>query len=272
MKAFSPGHITAFFSPIYNDDPLETGSIGAGITTKKGVYVDLELSDSNSILIEGKKTEFEPIENVLDLLKIEAEVEITPQVPLGCGFGISGGATLATALAANNAANLDLNREQVVAAAHVAEIKANTGLGDVVAQSLGGVVTRIEQGTLGLGRFGSIETEIEKIDYKIFGELDTSEILHDRENMRKKLKQKAEKALSSLTSSPSIENLIDLSWEFAVETDLPPQKVKNEVKKIRENGGKASMAMLGETVFGVNSNKFLKEETKIAEEGARILK
>ncbi len=270
MKAFSPGHITGFFSPIYKKDPLETGSIGAGITVKKGVSVDVELSSSTKILIDDTECSFKPVENVLDLLEIEARVKIDSNLPIGCGFGVSGGATLATSLAINRIADLELDREQLVAASHVSEIKAGTGLGDVVPQSLGGVVTRTKEGTYGIGNFGSIEPEIEEIQYTVFGELDTSSILEDID-LHKKLKKSGRDSLNSLTSNPSLSNLIDTSWSFALDTELATEKIKNMVEDIREKDGKASMAMLGETVFGINSGNLLEEKTKIANEGARIL-
>lgn len=65
---------------------------------------------------------------------------------IGSGFGVSGAATLATALAANEAFSLEWTREELVEAAHVAEVEAGTGLGDVFVQARGGLVWNVGDG------------------------------------------------------------------------------------------------------------------------------
>ena len=53
-----------------------------------------------TVSLDGESTEFEPVEGVLQRLDVFAEVSLTASVPVGYGFGASGAATLATALAA----------------------------------------------------------------------------------------------------------------------------------------------------------------------------
>ena len=39
IRTFVPAHITAFFVPVFNEDPLKAGSLGAGINLDKGTNV-----------------------------------------------------------------------------------------------------------------------------------------------------------------------------------------------------------------------------------------
>lgn len=269
MRAWAPGHITGFFSAVRRDDPLETGSLGAGICIRDGVSVEVESTSTSTVVLDGEETHIRPVERVLDMLDVAAHVEVMSEVPIGCGFGASGAATLAVALAADEEFQLDLDRDQLIAAAHVAEVKCGTGLGDVVPQSLGGVVTRVEAGAPGLGTFGSID-ETASIEYTSFGGLDTTEVLGD-EDIMGNVNRAGEEALDSLLENPGLEELVRLSWRFARDTGLPTERVENEVERINQEGGLASMAMLGETVFAVGGDNGLENQTEIAEEGARVI-
>lgn len=270
MKAFAPGHITGFFSASFDEDPLEAGSKGAGIVIEDGLTAEVTPSDQNLIVLNGEEVESEVVERVLDMLDVNARVEIESEIPIGCGFGMSGAGALATGIAANAEFGLEREGDQIVAAAHAAEVKAGTGLGDVVPQSQGGVVTRIEPGAPGLGVFGKIEHDPDiQVGYESFGSLETSRVLGD-ETAMEKVNAAGEDALDDLIADPSLENLIDVSWKFARETGLPTERVGERVKEVQDSGGKASMAMLGETVFGIGDVE-LENKTGISEQGARLL-
>lgn len=268
-KAFAPGHITGFFAAVQRDDALDTGSRGAGIVVEDGVTVEVEASEETTVTLEGETVEFEAVERVLGMSDVTARVEIETDVPVGCGFGVSGAAALATALAANDEFSLGHEREQMAAAAHVADVLSGTGLGDVVPQMLGGIVTRVEPGAPELGLFGNIEHDDPKVGYTVLGKLDTPEILGDEAAMER-VNKAGESALNGLLKSPSIEKLVDLSWEFALESGLATENVEEVVGEARSAGGKASMAMLGETAFGIGADTF-ENETRIDDEGARVV-
>ena len=73
-------------------------------------------------------------------------VETELLMPLGSGFGASGAGALSCAYALNGAFDLGLFASQVGEAAHGAEVVSGTGLGDVIAQSTGGLVVRLSPG------------------------------------------------------------------------------------------------------------------------------
>src|SRR5215467_2874303 len=45
-KAYSPSHITGFYSEVKNNSALNHGSLGAGVSIRKGVKTTVELYDS----------------------------------------------------------------------------------------------------------------------------------------------------------------------------------------------------------------------------------
>lgn len=273
-QAFAPGHVTGFFAAVKRDDALDTGSRGAGIVVEDGVTVDVQAADETTVALDGEEVEFDAVERVLGMCDATARVEIETDVPIGCGFGVSGASALATALAANEEFSLGQEREQMAAAAHVADVLAGTGLGDVVPQSLGGVVTRVEPGAPEIGLFGEIEVEDPRVGYTVFGPLETADVLDDDEAMER-VNQAGESALDGLLKEPSVEKLVDLSWEFALESGLATEKIQEEVGDVRAAGGKASMAMLGEAAFGVAAGNDealgrFDEVTEVCEGGAEV--
>ncbi|MFB6283034.1 MAG: pantoate kinase [Halobacteria archaeon] len=272
-EAFAPGHVTGFFVARRNDDPLESGSVGAGFTIEDGVTVSVEEVGETRVFIEGEETEFEPVEKVVEMMEVDITVEMEFDVPLGSGFGASGAATLATGLAANNELSLGKEREQIVAAAHTAEIKSETGLGDVCPQAIGGVVTRLDPGAIGVGTFGEIDHTDPTVTYTVLGELDTSDVLGNEKKMER-INETGEESIDRLLRYPSVAELTDVGWEFALETNLTTPAMEKMVTAARKKGAKASMAMLGETVYAVekeDDEETLENVTGIDDEGARVL-
>lgn len=274
-RAFAPGHITAFFAAVRRDDPLDTGSRGAGIVVEDGVTVEVHDADETTVTFDGETAEFKAVERVLEMCEVTASVEIDADVPVGCGFGVSGASALATAFAVNEEFSLGQESDQMVAAAHAADVLAGTGLGDVVPQGIGGVVTRIEPGAPDIGLFGEIEVEDPRIGYTVHGPLDTADVLGNDDAMER-VNEAGESALNGLLKDPSVEELTDISWEFALETGLATENVEETVGDVRAAGGKASMAMLGETCYGVAAGtdsalEEFEEVTKVCEQGARVL-
>ncbi|MDY6779979.1 MAG: GHMP kinase, partial [Halobacteria archaeon] len=90
-------------------------------------------------------------------------------------------------------------------------------------QSIGGVVTRVEEGAPEIGVFGRVEHDSPSVGYTSFGELETSEVL-DHEDTMERVNKAGESALDGLLKDPSLDELIDLSWEFALETRLTTER------------------------------------------------
>ncbi len=269
-KAFAPGHITCFFSAHLHQDPSKTGSRGGGIVIDDGVTATVSKANETQVIVNGEPRFVGVVERLLRDLDIEARVELENEIPVGSGFGASGASALASALAANKEYNLDKTRDELVRHAHIAEVREGTGLGDVVPQSIGGIVIRTREGDIGHGLFSEIDTNNEYISYSTYGELDTNEILSDTSIM-KEINKKGENTLKEFKKEQTTEKLVDLGWRFALETNLTTEKIRSIIEDLRNRGKKGSMAMLGETAYCLGKTDSLDKTTSISDTGAYVI-
>ncbi|TYT61201.1 pantoate kinase [Natrialba swarupiae] len=250
--AFVPGHITGFFSAHPDEDPTKAGSRGAGVTLTDGIEVTVERvpeEASSTIVLDGEETEIEPVSTVLETIGVSARVEARSELPLGAGFGVSGATALGTALAANRVFTCKLSFNELVTVAHGAEVRAGTGLGDVVAQARGGVPIRLEPGSPQVNKLDAIPARA-RVEYVSFGELSTPEVLADD---TERLTQVGTEALSKLVEEPTLLSFMYASRAFARETELLTEQVARTIGDVTDANGQASMAMLGNTVFALGT-------------------
>ena len=135
-----PHHITAFFVPKYTGDPRTTGSFGVGIIVGPEALVCAGV---------GSVEKWYPLKGVVEELGLnEIPFKILDPLPYGMGYASSAVASIGAALTLASLYRVPLSK--ALLAAHVAEVKASTGLGDVQAiasNPLGeGVVIRLRPG------------------------------------------------------------------------------------------------------------------------------
>jgi pantoate kinase len=252
--AFVPGHVTGFFSPSPDDDPARAGSRGAGLTLSDGVRVAVRPVDGHGasrIALDGEGLSMAAVETVLEGLGVadRARVVAESDLPLGTGFGVSGAMALGTALAANRAFDRERSANALVTLAHRAEVVAGTGLGDVVAQARGGVPIRLAPGAPVHGRLDAVPDRA-RVEYLSLGDLSTTDVLAGDTD---RLAVAGEDALSRLLDRPTLPTLLSESRRFAGETGLVTDRLADVLAAVDDAGGRASMAMLGETVFALGS-------------------
>ena len=262
MRARAPGSVTGLFAPAREDGGT---SRGASFAIEDGVLVEVEPATETSVTVEGEPAPFEPVEGVCEELGVTAAVDVRPEVPLGHGFGASGAATLATALAANARFELDRDRESLLEAAHRAELAAGTGQGDVFIQEMGGLVYSAGEG----GEIGRVEPAA-RVEYATAGGMDTSEVLADEELMAR-AHDAGHNGLDGLPEPPTMRELAERSRIFLGELDLATEFVERKLDQVEDAGGTGSMALFGETVFAVDVENVLERRTRVANEGARVL-
>lgn len=276
--AFAPAHITGFFAVRPDPDPMKTGSVGCGLCLEKGVTARLQHSNDFNIKLNGQQIQFPTVAFVVErLLGIESKitVDLKCDVPLGFGFGVSGAAALSSAFAIRSAFDLDMDMARLAAVAHVAEVVNRTGMGDVAGQCAGGLAIRTVPGAPGIGSVEKLSVEPMKISWVCLGEISTASVLDDESTMRS-VNKVGERALKLLVKDPGIENFMSLSKEFAVETGLISSRALEAVEAVEAQGGMASMAMLGDTVFALGGVDVLSEfgkvdSCRISIKGARCL-
>lgn len=246
-QAFAPAHITGFFYAFEDEDPLKMGSCGCGFTLEHGVSTSVQPADRTEVYIDGVKSDAPTTRTVIELLTDHsAHVESTMGLPIGGGFGASGAGAFSTALALNQAFRLGATYNDLAYAAHVAEVKNRTGLGDIAGMTMGGVVIRLWPGTpFRLDRIPIAPRDIYCVH---FGPISTKSVLADPKE-KALINAAGKKCLKELLKAPTFENFMRLSRRFSVETGLISKKARDAVEAVEAAGGQASMAMLGDSVF-----------------------
>jgi len=248
--AVVPGHVTGFFSAHPATRAAAAGSRGAGVTLSTGVTVTVTPTDAaTSLALNGEPTSVGAVADVLDALGVRARVEMTTDLPVGAGFGVSGAAALGAAMAANAAADCGRSENDLVRIAHEADVERGTGLGDVVAQARGGVPLRLEPGAPQYGSLDGIPAS-PRVEYVSFGPLSTADVLAGDTD---RLSAAGTDALDRVTDDPRLETFMAASRAFAERANLLSPPVEAAIDAVSAAGGSAAMAMLGQTVFALET-------------------
>jgi len=263
MRAHAPGSLTGLYAPPPPDEP-DAPSHGASVAIEDGVTVAVEPADETTVRLEGEPTSVEPVAGVLESLGVAATVDLEPDVPLGHGFGASGAATLATALATDAVYDLGRDRDALVTAAHRAELDAGTGQGDVFIQDRGGL--------LWSGEGAAIDRRALEgaIEWESTGPIPTESFLADEE-FRATAARVGPAHLDALGDTPTLRAFVERSRAYVAETGLAPASVRKTIERVDAAGGAATMALFGETVFAVDAEGALPHRTAVSNAGARLL-
>lgn len=268
-RAIVPGHLTVFFSVHRHDDPRRTGSRGAGITIEDGVTVTVSRGDE--IDLNGEQISIEAVERVRESFDTSFAVDIETELPLGMGFGISGAAALGTALAANQVVDGGYSEEELVAMAHVADVEAGTGLGDVVAQARGGVPIRLDPGVPPHGHLDGIPTT-RRIEYLPMGTMSTAEIIGGDTDT---ISDRGDSSVRALMERPTLDRLFELGRRFASDTGLLDDELQEVIDDVQAVGSDACLGLLGRTVVapgdGLSRAGYDPMVTKIDPTGATVV-
>lgn len=283
-KSFAPGNISCVFVIKKTNNPATSGSLGMGFTVNKGVVVSIrKLGDNeknfnkklinitnkknikktvkNMIYFNNKKVSFPTVNSVIKKLTHEKViVDIKSELPLGCGFGLSGASAIAAAYALNKLLNLEKSKRELAFIAHVAEVENGTGLGDVINQYFSGFLVKVDSSY----KFKAIKIPIKNkaIYCKYFGKISTKKIISNKK-MKNKINNAGMRALGKIKKlkNKNLKSLIKLSKEFSIESGLlKNKKVAELIKEIEKNNGNASMIMLGNSVF---SDTYFKGSKKL---------
>jgi pantoate kinase len=263
---FVPSHITGFFQIQDHENPLKKGSRGAGVVMDKGVITRIKTSKNDhkiNIKINGKIDSFNDsiTRKTIELLQKKAflkygfakgfKIEHEIQVPIGCGFGTSAACALGTSLGLSRIFNLPLTYNQAAGVAHQAEVELGTGLGDLIAETSGGIVIRLKEGSPEFGKLDQIITEPLFVIAKTIGEIDTSSIIQNPKHQNT-INQTGQGMLNQLLKEPTPQKFMSLSYEFAEKTSLMNENLKELVDILNDETIGASMAMLGNTAFALS--------------------
>ncbi|MHA2140937.1 MAG: pantoate kinase [Candidatus Thorarchaeota archaeon] len=259
--AFVPGHITGIFR-IHDshDDPLRCGSTGAGFCVDIGTKTTVNLVEHPrlevSVKYNGAPIEAPVTTTVIHRLLYQhhrvnkVEVVHESMLPIGVGFGASGAGALGTALALSSLIDRDYNPQNAATHAHIAEVINHTGLGDVIAQAVGGAEVRTKPGAPGIGEIETIPVP-DSINVVLAGApgLDTKNVLTNSES-RERIIGVADELMGELRANPSLDHFVSHSKQFARSIGLMTSRVESAITELEAvDLNDSSMVMLGDSVF-----------------------
>lgn len=260
--AFAPGHISGFFEPVYHKDDINrTGSRGAGINVSIGavseVFVENSTKQDVVVYINDKKSSA-PVTNLslkylLGDNPLHVVVKTKLDIPMGQGFGMSAAGALSATLALTKITNV--SQSEAMKAAHFAEVKLKTGLGDVMACCFGGIEIRKNAGLPPWGIIEHIPGSFDLVLCVVGKKLDTKKILSDASKANK-IMDYGKYCTKKLLEKPSVENLFSLSQVFTKKTGLADKQVVEAINDANRFG-MASMCMLGNSVFAMGKTNEL---------------
>jgi pantoate kinase len=271
-KAFSPGHITGFYSEIKDESILKRGSLGAGISISKGVTSDVELyrHDKNNfkISINGVISkdaivskyvinEFLKRSRKKYFVKVNHHVE----VPIGYGMGTSGSAALSLSYALNNALSLGLSDIESAQIAHEAEIHCKTGLGTVLSEYYGGLCFRLKGGAPGIGKTSVLKINNSKVAIFCFSPIFTRYFI---ESIGRISNHKCMNMMMKILKTREIVDFLDLSFDFSQSLKFVDKSCSRLMDLLAQNGFHSSAALFGQTVFTIVKENELETIRKIS--------
>jgi len=164
MKVVVPLHVSGFWVPYIEPEPLLSGSLGAGIALEPPVFGSTK--GNKGIVLNGKELPLQEVEVISKLIGYEIpSLLIDSPVDLGLGYGLSSAISWAISISsiAKKLNSKVFSKELLYRAgklAHLIEVLNKTGLGDVIAQFVGeGLVVRVKPGPPGIGNAYSIRLD-----------------------------------------------------------------------------------------------------------------
>ncbi len=262
-SAYAPGHLTGFFQICDEpEDLLHRGARGSGASIIRGVHTRIraEPSDRSSftISIDGEITDSAFVsENVLNRMARRFDqpysiiVEHELEVPLGAGFGSSGGGVLSLALALNEALNLGLSTVEAAQVAHEAGIECRTGLGSVFAALEGGFGALIKPGGPGIGEAIRYDRSDElAVVYLHFGPVPTKDALVD-EGLRKRINELGGSFVDEISRDLCPSLFMELSRRFTDHLGIATPRLRSVLDEASRKDVPCTMAMFGEVAFSM---------------------
>ena len=272
VEALSPAGLSSFFAICDRDekgrpieDPLRIGAIGGGFKLSPAIRTKVVIEEAERpeviVKINGRRqdealTSRNVVEDILKLagspdVRIEVEHEIP--YPIGAGFGTSGAGALTLAVALSKALKVNLTMLELGRIAHVAEVRAKTGLGTVGALMTAGscIITRCP-GAPGYGVIDSIPLDTTGLLLIVvyFGPILTKDVLSDK-MAYERINKAGKETLKRVLNEPTVENLLRYSYEFACKAGFLTENVRRVEKLIKDEGLEVlgyAQNMLGDAV------------------------
>ena len=272
--AFAPGNVSGVFKIVRDDDPHRMHSLGMGFTVSHGVTATVREAPTIEVSFNAEVFDFATVRHVVEALPVPpVRVTLESTLPLSGGFGLSGASALATAYALDTRFELGLGERTLGMAAHVAEVRNLTGLGDVCGQFHGGCLAKLTPGDPLAAQ--ALPVAEQPVFYRYFGPIRTREIIGDP-GQAARINAAADQALIAIeklagTGVAAFGEYIAAAKRFSVESGLLRHpEVKRVIAEVEAAKGAASMIMLGNAVFSTVAFEGA-SETRLARHRVRMV-
>jgi len=222
-EGYAPAHITGFFTICMAEEPIRSGSTGAGICIAGGVRTRLLAREGhmpgfelrcNGSPISSPTCSYVASKMVPQSERYAVTADQESVLPANYGYGISGSSALSLAISINRAFKMGMRLREVASVAHAAEVVNATGLGDVLAEVMGGLEVRVSPGGPGVGVARQIPLSK---DYVVVStpvyEYQTRSMITERPLVNR-INRLGKQALEAFLESPTVENFMLQSRRF----------------------------------------------------------
>jgi pantoate kinase len=197
----------------------------------------------------------------------EVLVDHTCPLPIASGYGTSGAGAASLSLALNNALGEPCSRSAALRIAHIAEVKARTGLGTVASESIGGLAVRVTPGAPGIGRVEKLAISgSSRVVSGTFGPIPTMQILSSKK-LRDRVNSCSVRLVGNLLRKPDAGNFMRLSRGFTTCLGLASSRLRRFLEMAETQGIGASMMMVGEGAFCIAPVEALEMAEKLFQWG-----
>jgi pantoate kinase len=250
--SFAPANLSMFFTTGKN------GSKGLGFTLSEGVKARVSLEtakNSTEVYFNTQRVGISVVEKVIKKISSKKfRVELSSDLPLGAGFGLSAACGLSAGYAVRDLLQLSKTDLQIARFVHQAEVDSGTGLGDVINEYYGGCCLKLQS-----SRFFkrlNVKLDSQYIYYKVFGAKPTKSLLSDKTKLEKLNQVGADiirefKQTLQNSEIVALNTVLDLSDRFSFKTGLISEQTQITIDKIKAVGGHATTLLVGN---GVVSN------------------
>ncbi|MEJ5292945.1 MAG: pantoate kinase [Candidatus Methanosuratincola sp.] len=258
-EGYAPAHITGFFTVCRSEEPIRSGSTGAGICIAGGVKTRLSAREGRpsgfQLRCNGSPVSSPTCSYVASRMVPEQEgyaivAEQESVLPANYGYGVSGSSALSLAISINRALGMGMSLREVASVAHVAEVVNETGLGDVLAETVGGLEVRTSPGGPGIGVARQIPLSE---DYVVIStpvaEFQTRRMITERLTVNR-INRLGKEALEAFLESPTVENFMFQSRRFWDGVGLSNEVIRSVLKRYESAGVENPSAKKG-LVFAV---------------------
>jgi len=256
--AFCPAHVTAFFGPVAGADELRTGSVGAGFAVSAGVRTTVEAraaaAPRSSVRAAGRAAADTAVSRAViaaygEIAGAPLDVSAVHEsgVPVGYGLGSSAAVALSLSLALNEALGAGLSRERAAQVAHAAEVRCQTGLGDVAGALDGGMEVRVSAGAPGVARVRRADSGALAV-IACYAPVDTRRYIARR---LRSINGLGGRMASEMRSPGDAAALQSMSAEFAAHIGAVTPRMRGAMGALRAAGIPCGVALLGQTVFAL---------------------